>query len=171
MYYLADPENPQMLKSIKLEQLRRSHSRKVALKKNFPDFSDFVIEKVCEVFEKNQDKYMKTELNPIDQVYFNKGEALSKTRIQHYVIARQAMVYIMRLFTYNEGKNRVPLALIGKSINIDHATVIHSVKRVEIILDYGYEPWSSIISECIKEVEMEWVKLIKKSYANSISQV
>jgi len=61
-------------------------------------------------------------------------EMLSRTRIREVVDARQLYCFIMR------EKFGFPLSKIGRSINRDHATAIHSIKqhtnRCDVMKDY-----------------------------------
>lgn len=60
-----------------------------------------------------------TELN------VSKEKIISKTRKVEIIYVRQLVCYLARLYTIES------LHTIGKTLNVDHSTVIHSIKVVE----------------------------------------
>ena len=95
--------------------------------------------------------------------YFGITEATLKgnSRTSHIVTARQFYFYLVRQYTGGT------LQMIGKRIGKDHATVIHSCKKVKHGIKY-YSDYKKIISELENEIMIYKHDLIEDEPAKSI---
>lgn len=67
-----------------------------------------------------------------------------KSREMPYVMIRQVLVYMSRIFTKHSTTE------IGKFIDRDHATILYSIKKVNDIIEYKQKPYYYTI-ELIEE--------------------
>lgn len=64
------------------------------------------------------------------------SDLLTKSRLRHLVEARQWIIYFYT--EYQRKNNKIPLTLtaIGECLNRDHATVLHSIKAAQSLIDF-----------------------------------
>jgi len=96
---------------------------------------------------------------------------LSNSRKQELVKARQLIMYFAVLYF----KKSMTLYRIGSKVNRDHATVLHSVKVIELLEFQKFEPYLSWKKEIEKRIiRINWqvlnFKVCKYSQVFSINK-
>ena len=109
------------------------------------------------------DYYTKMKAEKILKKYISESLAIphscftSSIRKKPYVLARAVYAYSMYKFT------DITLVEIGNQLgNRDHATVIHSIKKIEDMLQYRYFEHNKIGAELVEASENK-LKLFKKN--------
>ena len=93
------------------------------------------------------------KLNEIDRVienYFNVSIEELKIHCRkrdERVLPRQMWMYLLKKHT------SMKLTEIGKYVSRNHATVLHSVKKVNAILEFKHDPFHEKFKEVIASVE------------------
>lgn len=64
------------------------------------------------------------------------NDFLGKSRLRHLVEARQWVCYFYTEYQRQNKKDLLTLTAIGERINRDHATVLHSIKAAQHLIDY-----------------------------------
>jgi len=109
------------------------------------------------------DYYTKMKAEKMLKKYISESLAIpyncftSPIRKKPYVLARAVYAYSMYKFT------DITLVEIGKHLgNRDHSTVIHSIKKIEDMLQYRYFEHNKIGAELVEASENK-LKLFKKN--------
>jgi chromosomal replication initiation ATPase DnaA len=64
------------------------------------------------------------------------NDLLGRSRERHLVEARQWVCYFYTHYQTSNKKDLLTLTAIGNTINRDHATVLHSIKAAQSLIDY-----------------------------------
>ena len=154
MYQLADPTNKEMISKIQ-QKLNKDSQRSIIWQNNPNSYVEFIND-VIAIVKKKSDDHLGIEFSPLFQ---------ERSRKREVVVMRQVAMFIIR-----KHAPFLTLEIIAKSIGgRDHATVIHSVRQVENLLEVKDYQFFDFAKACIEEVSEKWeVKVIKKEYVSTL---
>jgi len=148
MYQLADPTNKEMIS--KIQQKLTKNSQRTIIFENDPRTYDRFMQDVIDIVKSEADDFLGLEFSPL----FN-----TKIRKRQVVVMRQVVMFIIR-----KHAPFITLETIAGKINkMDHATVVHSVKQVENLIEVKDFEYFLFTKSCIQKVYEKWeVKIINQ---------
>lgn len=123
--------------------------------KQHPKYTPQIIQMLTNVFEceleiyyeANETDYQNIEAIVLNEFRLTKEELFIETRKFHIVSARQSLAYLAKKHT------SMTLNEIGNKIKKDHTTVIHSVNRIQDLMDTNDPYIKHRIENCINEIK------------------
>jgi chromosomal replication initiation ATPase DnaA len=141
MYQLADPINREMISKIQ-QKLTRESRRNIVWETHLQSHVRFINDVIDTVKEKAND-FLGLEFPPLFQ---------ERSRKREVVVMRQVAMFIIR-----KHAPYITLDVIAKSIGgRNHATVIHSVRQVENLIELKDYQYFDFANACIEEVSDKW---------------